>query len=164
MGRLDDAHRLLRAFAASGFALPPDPGSWLVTMVTYAAVAVACRDTEIATAMFDRLSPFADQLPTNAIQAFDHTSLVLGDLATVLGRYDEAEDYFTRAAEFSERAGAKFLAAKTDLGWAGMLIERDAPGDAERARDLLGEAHTVAAANGYARLQRQAADALRQLA
>ena len=33
MGRLDDAHRLLRAFAASGFALPPDPGSWSVTMV-----------------------------------------------------------------------------------------------------------------------------------
>ena len=57
--------------------------------------------------------------------------------------------------QFSERAGAKFLSAKTDLAWAAMLIERDAPGDAQRARDLLGAAHTVAAANGYARLQRQ---------
>jgi class 3 adenylate cyclase/tetratricopeptide (TPR) repeat protein len=163
MGRLDDAHQLLRTFAASGFDLAPDPGSWFVTMVMYASVAVACRDTEIATAMFDRLSPFADQLPTNAIQAFDHTSLVLGDLARMLRRYDEAEGYYTRAAEFTARAGAKFLGAKTDLGWAGMLIERAAPGDAQRARDLLDAAHSLAAANGYARLQRQAADALREL-
>jgi class 3 adenylate cyclase/tetratricopeptide (TPR) repeat protein len=164
MGRLDDAHQLLRAFAASGFALSPDPGGWFLRMVNYASVAVACRDTEIATAMFDRLDPFADRLPIAAIQALDHISLVLGDLARVLGRYDEAESCYARAAKFSERAGAKFLSAKTHLGWAGMLIERDAPGDPQRARDLLRAAHTVAAANGYAQLQRQAADTLRQLA
>jgi len=162
MGRLDDAHRLVRAFAASGFALPPIPGSWCV-MVTYATVAVACRDAEIAAAMFDRLRPFADQVPTNAIVAFDHISLVLGELSRVLGRYDDAEGYYARAAEFSERAGAKFLGAKTNLGWAAMLIERAAPGDSERARDLLGAAHTVAAANGYGGLQRRAADALGEL-
>ena len=42
------------------------------------------------------------------------------------------------------------------------LVERAAPGDAALARHLLGAAQTVAIANGYARLARQAADALRQ--
>ena len=41
----DDAHRLLRAFAASGFDLPPEPASWSRRWGP-TSVAVACRDAE----------------------------------------------------------------------------------------------------------------------
>ena len=44
-----------------------------------------------------------------------------------------------------------------------MLAERDAPGDAERARDLLTKAHAAAAAHGYANIERRAAEALQHL-
>ena len=44
-----------------------------------------------------------------------------------------------------------------------MLAERQAPGDAQKARDLLTKAHTVAAANGYGNIERRAADALQLL-
>jgi hypothetical protein len=44
-----------------------------------------------------------------------------------------------------------------------MLAERHAPGDAERARDLLTKAHAAAAAHGYANVERRAAEALEHL-
>ena len=81
----------------------------------------------------------------------------------MLGRYDEADAYFARAAAFNDRADAKFFAARTNLQWGKMLAERDAPGDTEQARHLLTKAQTVAAANGYANVERRASVALQRL-
>jgi tetratricopeptide (TPR) repeat protein len=163
VGRLKEAHQLLQEFAAADFEHRPDPGSGLAPLIFYAGVCVACRDTMIAAALFDRLEPFADQVPTSFIAAWDPVSYYLGDLATVLGRYDEADTYFANAAQFNHRAGAKFFAGNTDLAWGKMLAERDAPGDRERARRLLAAAHAVALAHGYAGIERQAANALEHL-
>ena len=60
----------------------------------------------------------------------------LGGLAAVLGRYDEADAYFSQAAAFNERMGAKFFAARTDLSWARLLAERNTPADIDKARAL----------------------------
>jgi DNA-binding SARP family transcriptional activator/tetratricopeptide (TPR) repeat protein len=162
-GRVAEAHHLVRRFAATGFAHPPNPGDWLYTMTMYALAAAASRDAEIAGALFNRLVPFADQVPTTALSAFDPVSHVLGQLATVIDRYEEADAYFARAAAFNDRAGAKFFVANTNLAWARMLLERDAPGDFERARDLLTAAHTVAVAHRYAGIELKAAEALEHL-
>ena len=107
--------------------------------------------------------PFGDQVPTTGISTFEPVSHVLGQLASVLDRYDEADAHFARAAAFNDRAGAKFFAANTNLAWARMLLERDAPGDDERARDLLTAAHTGAAAHGYSGIERHVAEALKHL-
>jgi hypothetical protein len=87
----------------------------------------------------------------------------LGGLATVLGRYDEAEAYFAQSAAMGDRIGAKFFAARTDLSWGKMLIERQAPGDAVMAQDLLTKAQAAATANGYGNVERRAAAALHGL-
>jgi tetratricopeptide (TPR) repeat protein len=103
-------------------------------------------------------------LSTNGGTAVDGpVSHYLGGLAGVLGRYDEADAYFTRARAFNERAGAKFFAARTSLSWGQMLAERNAPGDVENARELLTEAHAMATAQGYANVQRRAATTLQEL-
>jgi len=62
--RLEDAHRVLAKFADGGFELPPD-SVWLLSIATYADVAIACRDREMAGPLFDLLAPFAGQLSTN---------------------------------------------------------------------------------------------------
>ncbi len=116
-----------------------------------------------ARALFDRLVPWADQLPFGGTVVNDPVSHFLGGLSTVLGRYDEADAYFTRAAALNDRAGAKFFAARTNLSWGVMLAERRTRGDAERARDLLMMAQATAAADGYAAVGRRAAEALARL-
>src|SRR5438105_13392806 len=132
-------------------------------MLTYPQAAIGCRDAKYAGPQFDRLAPWADQFSTAGITADGPVSHALGGLATVLGRYDEADGYFTQAAAFNHRANAKFFAAATNLSWATMLAERRAPGDTEIARDLLTKAHAAAVAHGYANVERRATTALQHL-
>jgi tetratricopeptide (TPR) repeat protein len=160
--RTDDARQLLEQFAAADFELPLDQ-LWIIGMVAYAEAAIACRDPQYAGPLLDRLAPWADQLSTTGATAGGPVSHYLGGLATVLGSYDEADAYFAQAAAFSDRVGARFFAARTDLLWGKMLAERRAPGDTEKARDLLSKAQSAAAANGYANVERRAAAALQLL-
>jgi hypothetical protein len=161
--RIDEARPILEQFAASGFDLPLDQ-VWLSGMASYAAVAIACRDPQYAAPLFDQLAPYASLLATaGGGEAIGPVSYYLGGLATVLGRYEEANAYFTQAAAFNERVDAKFFAACTNLLWGNMLAERGAAGDTERARAFLTKAHEAAAANGYATVERRAAAALQHL-
>ena len=161
-GRVDDARHLLEEFAAAEFDLPLDQ-IWIPAMVNYADAAVECRDLTYAMPMFDKLAPWADQLSCTGSTAEGPVSHYLGGLATVLGRYEEADAYFAQSAAFSARVGAKFFAARTDFLWGRMLAERRAPGDIEKARDLLTKAHTTAVTNGYGTVERRAAAALQLL-
>ena len=161
--RTDDARRLLDAFAAADFDLPMDQ-VWITGMACYTDAAIDCRDSKYAGPLFDRLAPWADQLSTTGIAAaLGPVSHYLGGLATVLGRYDEADAYFAQSAATSDRIGVKFFAARKDLLWGRMLAERRSAGDAERARELLTRAHVVAAANGYGNVERHAVTALQLL-
>jgi class 3 adenylate cyclase/tetratricopeptide (TPR) repeat protein len=160
--RTDDARQLLAEFAAAEFDLPLD-GVYITGMVLYAAAAIGCQDPTYASPLFDRLEPWADQWAMTGPTADGPVSHYLGGLASVLGRYDEADMYFERAAACNERVGAKFFAARTDLWWGRMLAERNAPGDIEKARDLLSRARAASAAHGYANVERRAAQALHDL-
>jgi class 3 adenylate cyclase len=157
--RTDDAHHLLAEFAATDFDLPVDL-NWISGMLRYADVAIECRDTHCAQPLFDRLAPWASQFSFSGGSAEGPVSHVLGGLATVLGRYDEADAYFAQAAASSNRMRAKFFAARTNLAWGKMLTERSEPNDIEKARELLTKAHTAAVAYGYAIVERRAHQAL----
>jgi class 3 adenylate cyclase/tetratricopeptide (TPR) repeat protein len=161
--RLDEARHLLEEFAAKDFDLPINE-EWLTGMVSYSGAAIHCRDPRYAGPLFDQLSPWADRWSTTLGPTVEGpVSHFLGGLATVLGRYDEADAYFAHSAASSARAHAKFFAAQTDLLWGKMHAERRAPGDVERARDLLTEAQTVAADSGYGNVERRATEQLKSL-
>ena len=161
--RTGEAHRLLKDFAATDFSLPMDQ-AWISGMVGYAAAAIECRDPNYAQPLFDRLAPYARMLSTaGGASAQGPVSGYLGGLATVLGRYGEADTYLAQSAAMSARIGAKYFAAWTDLLWGKMLVERKAPGDTEKARELLTKARTIAAANKYGTIERRAIEALSHL-
>lgn len=115
------------------------------------------------TPLLERLIPYTHRLSYNPATAEGPVDHFLGGLAAVLGRYDEADTYFTQAAAFNNRVGAKFFAARTNLSWAGMLASRRTPGDAEKALELLTKAHTLAATQGYRTVERRAGEALQLL-
>jgi class 3 adenylate cyclase/tetratricopeptide (TPR) repeat protein len=156
------ARHLLEEFAATDFDLPLDL-NWSTGMACYAEAAVVCGNPKYAEPMFERLSPWSGRLVYDAATATGPVDQFLGGLATVIGRYDEANAYFAQCSAFCGRVGAKFYAARTDLSWGRMLAERHGPGDVEKARDLLSKAHTAAVAHGYGTVKRRAAAALQGL-
>jgi class 3 adenylate cyclase/tetratricopeptide (TPR) repeat protein len=159
VGRTDDALVLLAERAATGFDLPLDH-NWLTGMVLYAEAAIQCRDPVHSQSLFDRLAPWAGQMSGNVGTTEGPVNHYLGGLAAVLGRYDEADGFYADAARFSHRIGAKFFAANTDLSWGRTLLERGAPGDEARARDLVGGALVGARAQGYGSVERRAVTTL----
>jgi hypothetical protein len=68
----------------------------------------------------------------------------LGLLASMLGRYDEAQTHFGEAIEVQDRMGARGTVVHTRLAWARMLLRRARRMDTPKARTLLAEAKTGA--------------------
>ena len=158
-GAHGDARRLLEEFAAAGFDLPMDV-TWLTAWLLRRA-AIECRDAEYARPLFDRLAPWADLVhPTSAPRR--PVSHYLGGLATVLGRYDEADAYFAHARR--RRTSPRQVLRRPHQPLLGKdARRRSAPGDVDTARELLTDAQTAAAAHGYANVERRAAGALQHL-
>lgn len=161
-GSIDLARQLLERFETEGFELPND-FIWLTGMTLYAEAATECREPRFAGPLFQRLVTRADLLAFDGITCAGPVSHYAGDLAAVLGRYDEADALFAKSCEFSRRVGAEFYAARTDLSWGRMLIERNAPTDVDRARELLTKAHARAVARGFENVERRAAASLQRV-
>ena len=84
------------------------------------------------------------------------SSRYLGQLATILGRLEEAERHFETAHRVHERLAAPGWLAHGQVDHARMLLARDAPGDAARARELAAAALKTYRALGMAAGERRA--------
>jgi tetratricopeptide (TPR) repeat protein len=162
-GEHDQARALVRAASADGFASVPMDIGWLHGLVAYAQAAIDLKETVAAAQLYDLLAPYHGQVSYNGLMPLEPVAMYLGALASLVGRYEEAEAHFREAAELNERAGATFAAARNDFSWGRMLLARGAAGDADRARDLLARAHATAAARGFGYVEAHAAEALQTL-
>jgi class 3 adenylate cyclase len=160
--RFEEAIGLLEEFSKASFDLPQDQ-IWLTGMVDFAEAAIECGDPRYAGPLYDRLEPWAEQLPATGGSVLAPVSYYLGGLATVLGRFDDAEAYLADSAAFCTRVGAKFFSARTDLALGKLFAARSAPDDARRARELFSMAQAAAAELGYGAVERRAVQALRSL-
>ena len=129
----------------------------------FAGVAIELRAAVPAQQLYELLAPYHEQIPFVSTGGYPPVACYLGGLASVLGRYDEAENYFIEATDLNTRGGMKFAAAWTQLLWGRMRAVRSSPGDTEQARELLTSAQTAAAAHGYANIERRATEALERL-
>ena len=154
------ARAILEHAAADGFASLPLDFVWTIGMTGYALVATELQAAGPAERLYELLAPHHGQIPFIGTLGYFPTSLSLGALATVLGRYDEAEGHFSEAAELATSGAMGFYAAANELAWGRMLARRAGRGDVERGRALLERARTVATASGYALLEQRAARAL----
>src|SRR5262249_5199208 len=130
----------------------------LIASCFLAETCAALREAPRADWLYRTLRPFGGQwvMWTDAI-CLGPIAYFLGLLARTMGRFDEGSRHFEDALASSERAGARPYVARTQLEYAVLLLERAAPGDAERARTLLAEARTIAGALGMAGVGARAA-------
>jgi tetratricopeptide (TPR) repeat protein len=77
---------------------------------------------------------------------------VLGLLATVMSRHDDATSHFEAALERNARIRSPLWVAYTQHDYARMLLLRGRPGDRERARELLDQALATVEELGFTSL------------
>lgn len=140
-GRLADAQTILTRAYAAGFASIRLDGVWLSTMFIFGAVAAAVADQAAAQGLYDLLEPFSDQFASDGAHIQGTVAQVLGRLATVLQRDDDADRWFGVAEELEGRARCVLMEAQTRAYWAEALIRRGNAADRARARYLASQAH-----------------------
>ena len=156
------ARELVEAAEIDGFALPMD-AAWLDGIVMYARPVIELHMSSAAKCLLELLAPHHQQVPNDSLMCHEPVAMFLGGLATVLGRYEDAEVYFAEAADLNARGRMTFAEAHTNLLWGRMLLTRGRAGDAVRARGLLERARSSAATRGYALVERRAAAELAKL-
>lgn len=129
-------------------------------MVTLSEVVCYLQDRSAAAVLYERLRPVTGQVGVLALVLICYGSYApsCGMLAACLGRWDDAERHFADALAMNERLRARPYVVRTRRAWAAMLLDRGAPGDAARARELLtaglAEAETLGMPREVIRFQR----------
>jgi tetratricopeptide (TPR) repeat protein len=115
-------------------------------------------DANRAAKLLPHLEPWAGQLLVvvyvSTVEAA--SDRCIGHLLATLGRYDEADAAYARAAAVERSAGFLPLLARTEYWHARALYERGAPGDGQRARALLDEVVEISDRIGMRLLAKQA--------
>jgi tetratricopeptide (TPR) repeat protein len=158
LGRTTEAKAVLDELARDGFSALPFDQEWLFGMSFLAETSAYLRDERSARVLYPLL------LPWRAFNAADVAEGIrgsvhryLGLLAKTIGRFDGAIRHFDAALEMNERMGAWPWVAHTEEDAACALLERDLPGDRQRARDLLARCLTTCRELGLTALEAKAA-------
>src|SRR5690606_16718579 len=118
-----------------------------------AEVAALSWDQDLAARLYDPLVPYAHLVAMAGGEPVGGSALrSLGKLATVMGRFDQAERHFEHALSVHEGMGANVCTARTNHDRAIMLARRGGPDDLERARELAGVVAEAARRLGVAAL------------
>jgi tetratricopeptide (TPR) repeat protein len=160
LGRGDEARAELDRLAADGFTALPRDMFWFGAMLGLAEGTRLLGDRERAASLREMLLPYRDRhLMPAAICAvcFGSVERLLGMLAGTAGDLDGAAEHFERALEANARLRSRPLVARTERDYAETLIRRDAPGDRERAGELLQSVRSTSEELGMPKLAGEAA-------
>jgi tetratricopeptide (TPR) repeat protein len=158
LGRPDEARAEFEQAGEGGFAAFPRDANWLIAITLMAEVCGALADAGRAEELYNLLAPYAGNnvvVGRNATN-YGNASRLLGLLAATRGQDELAERHYAQAQKMHAKMGAKPMFARTEVSWAELLLARRAPGDVERARELLADAIVVADALGMVVLAERA--------
>jgi tetratricopeptide (TPR) repeat protein len=157
LDRPDDILPHLDMFAAEDFATLPFDSNWLIgiAVLIYACVTIGDRDR--CARLYELLLPFRKYQVTVGMPAatVGSAELPLALAASTVGRWDVADDHFTRAMEANERAGNRIWIVHGKHEYAKLLAGRGDPSDNRRLGELLRECHAAATDMGMTRVVEQ---------
>jgi len=138
--RRDEAAAMFDRFAADDFSSLLTGMVRSVSLGVLAELAVRLDRVDEAPGLYDLLAPYAGTCIVAGVAGccIGAADRGLGQLATVLGRFDDAQQHFEAALSFEERLGAPPLVARSRYWMAQMLLRRRNSGDVDEAIGLLG--------------------------
>jgi len=145
VGRKEQAREEFEHLAANDFGDLPRNWSMPVNLVALSEIAAAFGDTRRAALLYDLMLACSERLRFMGINnaCMGTKSHWLGVLAATMERWDDAIAHFDDALELSAQVGARPWLARSQHEYARMLIQRNAPGDEEKVKELLTEAITT---------------------
>jgi tetratricopeptide (TPR) repeat protein len=125
-GRPDAAREQFAILSADGFAALPFDTNWPSAMGELASACIGLGDPGLALPVYERLLPYADRALTagRAVASFGSTQRLLGALAAVLGRPDEAIERLQDGIARNEATGFTVWAEHGRRALAGLTTSR----------------------------------------
>jgi len=148
--------------AATGFASVGYNKAWLYELTTRPPVYARLGLLEPAAVLYDLLAPWSAQVIFSGSAVGGSVARPVAVLAVVLGRWQEAADFFAEAAACHQRMNAPVFLARTQVDWARMLLDRG-EGHAHRAQSLLTEALAISQEIGLGPVESRARQQLARL-
>ena len=140
-GNADEAKAILADPAGDGLGRLPKDNGWLFAMCVFADVCDRIADVERAAALYEEVLPYAGLVGQAAGEvSIGCASRALGVLALRTGRLDDAELHLLRAIEVDGRMEAHPWLAHSRYLLARVMLQRDRPGDEERAAQYVAQA------------------------
>ncbi len=164
IGQPDEARSEFDRLAADDFAAMPRDSLWQTCLTYLAEVCDELQDTKRAHTLYGLLLPYAKLTVVvgSANVCLGATSRFLGQLATTLEHWVDAEDHFAHALELNEKMNAKPWVAHTQYQYGRMLLRRGKSEDAIRADEMINAARDMAQQLGMhgllARVEREQSD------
>jgi AAA ATPase-like protein len=144
LGDVQAARQELARHAADGFTQLPRDGLWTLHVASLADACALVGDVARAEQLYELLLPHADY---NAVsytqQPLGPVALRLGKLASLLGRWMDADAHFENALARCELLGARAMRARTLIEYATVLARRGEPADRGRLEGLVHEAEQL---------------------
>jgi class 3 adenylate cyclase len=139
--RRADARREFETIAENDFEAIPMDANYVVSLALLSEVAAYLEDVPRAAWLYERLLPYARKtiLVGGGWTCHGSTERFLGLLAHTMGRFETADRHFKAARRANARIGAHPIVAIGRYQHARLLMDREAPGDRQRANDLLGQ-------------------------
>lgn len=160
LGREGEARTIFEAIADMEFVDIPRDGNWLATMWLLGFTAVRLRDLVRAERIYELMLPFAGRTATAVAGAVEVGSIdtVLGALAALLKRWEEAESHFEASIDLNRSIGAEPLEALSVAEFGSMLLARGSPGDRERLLSAANQALAITQRLGMSALMKRLLD------
>lgn len=163
-GRIPEARAALERFARGGYRYFPRDHGFLFGMVCLGEAALLVRDARRAAEIEAILEPYAGRsCRASGEISGGPVDRLRGRLAAFSGRLDIAVERLEAAQREVERSGARLWETRCAVELGRVLVDRNLPGDVDRARRLLDPALETCRALGLVAIEREAREALRLL-
>ncbi len=159
LGATEEARCILEQFAREDYTRLPRDAIWVGAISYLGEVATRLHDATHTARLYDLLLPYADR---NIVIGWASTcagsaARLLGMLAALTDRRDQAAQHFEQALAINHAMGAEPWVVRTQLPYAELLLANDDEADQARAHTLLHEGLATATRLGMTLAARQLA-------
>ena len=150
-----EAQERFEDLAKQGFTDLPQDMTFPLSLAFLAHVCTFLEDTRRAAQLYALLLPYAhcNIVTSSAITYHEPAAHSLGLLATLLGKWDDAQAHLAAALAMTTKLGARPRLAHTQYAYAKLLLTREQSGDRAQALTLLDSALAIAQELGMGGLE-----------